>query len=368
MILRFLIEKEFKLIARNSIIPKLIIVMPVMMMLLLPWAANMEVRNINLSVVDNDQSPYSERLVNKVVSSGYFHLVEDVDSYDMAMHSIESGAADVILEIPQHFQRQIVAAVTPPELLVAANAVNGTKGSMGAQYLASTVQNFGMEIIAERGQVVSLPMTIVPQYRYNVYLEYKYFMVPALMVMLLTIMCGFMPAMNIVSEKEVGTIEQMNVSPVSKFTFIVGKLIPYWMIGFIVLTLCFGLAWVVYGIVAVGSLWTIYVAAMIFLLLISGLGLVISNYSQTMQQAMFVMFFFLLILLLLSGLFTPVNSMPGWAQWIAAFNPLKYFIQVMRGVYLKGSTLADIQFQLLVLGGFAVVFNLWAVVSYHKKG
>ena len=192
-------------------------------------------------------------------------------------------------------------------------------------------------------------------------------MVPALMVMLLTMICGFLPALNVVGEKEVGTIEQINVTPVSKLTFILAKLIPYWLIGFIVLTICFFLAWLLYGILPVGHFVTIYLFAVVFLFVVSGFGLVISNHSATLQQAMFVMWFFMLILMLMSGLFTPVHSMPEWAQLIAALNPLKYFVEVMRTIYLRGGGIVELLPQLGALTAFAVFFNLWAVRSYRKN-
>ena len=198
-------------------------------------------------------------------------------------------------------------------------------------------------------------------------MDYKVFMVPALMVMLLTMLCGFMPALNIVAEKEAGTIEQINVTPVGKFTFILAKLIPYWSIGFFVLTLCFGLARLFYGLAPAGSIVTIYAAAGLFVLTISGFGLMISNHSDTMQQATFVMMFFMVILILLSGLFTPISSMPQWAQDITILNPLKYLMQVMRLVYLKGSPFSQLTVQFAALAIFAVVLNLWAVLSYRKN-
>ena len=179
--------------------------------------------------------------------------------------------------------------------------------------------------------------------------------------------CGFLPALNVVSEKEVGTIEQINVTPVPKFTFILAKLLPYWITGFIVLTLCFLLAWLLYGITPVGHFIVIYFLAILFVFVMSGFGLVISNYSATMQQSMFVMFFFMLILMLMSGLFTPVSSMPEWAQVITYFNPLKYFMEGMRMVYLKGSSLLELLPEIGVLFLFALGFNTWAVISYRKN-
>ena len=210
-------------------------------------------------------------------------------------------------------------------------------------------------------------INIDTQGRFNPYLDYKVFMVPALMAQLLMMLCGFLPALHSVSEKEFGTIEQINVTPVSKFTFILAKLIPYWIAGILILTIGIILAWLVYGLVPAGHLWLLYFFALLFIIVISGMGLVVSNYSQTMQQAMFVMFFFVIIIMLMSGLFTPINSMPEWAQTITIANPLKYFIQVTRMVYLKGSGFSDLIMQFIALFLMAIALNGWAVFSYKKN-
>lgn len=365
MTIKFLLEKEFKLIRRNKILPRLIIIMPIMVMLILPLAADMEVRNINLAIVDADHSVASARFADKISSSGYFRLVHYAPSYDQAMKGIEQGTTEIIVEIPRDFQRDLTNSST--QILIAANAVNSTRGTMGSSYLSAIATDFMQDQFALHGAQITPKIEITSQSRYNPTLNSRYFMIPALMVMLLTIMCGFLPALNIVSEKERGTIEQMNVSPIGKFTFIVSKLIPYWIIGFVALGLSFFIAWMVYGLVALGSYMALYAAAGLFILTISGLGLVISNYSQTMQQAMFVMFFFVLILNLLSGMLTPIRSMPDWAQWITVFNPLRYFTDITRSIYLKGSSLADLWQQLAALGAFVVFLNGWAIISYSKK-
>lgn len=369
--IKFLIEKEFKQIIRNSFLPKLILVMPVTMMLILPWAANMEIKDVNLAIVDNDHSTYSERLIHKVTSSGYFRLTNVSSSNNEALQSIETGESDIILNIQPDFEKNLVREGTA-NVMISANAVNGTKAGLGSSYLSAIVADYAGDIRSEwiqsSGKDLVPSISVVTQGKFNPHLDYKVFMVPALMVMLLTMLAGFLPALNIVGEKEAGTIEQMNVTPVSKFTFILAKLIPYWIIGFLVLSICFALAAFVYGIFPAGSLLTIYLFASVFILVVSGLGLVISNYSNTTQQAMFVMFFFMIIMILMSGLFTPISSMPDWAQKITIVNPLKYFIEVMRMVYLKGSVLSNLTVQMVALCSFAAVLNLWAVFSYKKNG
>lgn len=365
--IKYLLEKEFKQMLRNPMLPRMLLVFPCIILLVLPWAANFEIKNINLSVVDNDHSPYSTRLIQKAGASEYFRIVDVSDSYKEAMESIEEGKADIILEIPPHFERDILKSGTA-RVLISANTVNGTKGGLGSSYLSNIIHDYAGEIKPSDNSIISEPkIEIDTQGRFNPHLDYKKFMVPALMAQLLMMLCGFLPALNIVSEKEFGTIEQINVTPVSKFTFILAKLIPYWIAGLIILTIGILLARVVYGLSPAGPLWLLYFFALLFIVVISGMGLVVSNYSQTMQQAMFVMFFFLIIIMLMSGLFTPINSMPQWAQTITILNPLKYFIQVTRTVYLKGSSWGDLTAQFTALLIMAATLNTWAVFSYKKN-
>lgn len=365
--LKYLLEKEFKQIRRDKFIPKLIFIMPVMQLLILPFAANFEMKNINLSLVDNDRSVYSQRLTEKVISSGYFRLTDVSASHNEAMQSIESDRADIILEIPPHFEQQLTKE-GQAKLSVAANAVNGTKGGLGASYLSSIIRDFNTEVLQEWNQsTVVPPVEVVSINRFNPHLNYKNYMVPGIMVFLLTIIACFLSALNIVSEKEKGTIEQINVTPIPKAIFILSKLIPFWIIGFILLTLSVIIARVVYGIVPEGNLLIIYFYASVYLIVFTGLGLAVSSFSSTQQQAMFTVFFFFIIFALMSGLFTPISSMPQWAQTITLFNPLRYGVEVVRMVYLKGSTLPDLYPQFLATLGFAVLFNIGAVLSYRKS-
>ena len=192
-------------------------------------------------------------------------------------------------------------------------------------------------------------------------------MVPGILVILLTMVGSNLAALNIVKEKEIGTIEQINVTPVKKYHFILGKLIPFWLLGLIVLTIGLIIARVAYGILPAGSFFTIYVFAGVYLLAVLGLGLLISTYAANQQQAMLLSFFIMMICVLLGGLYTSIDSMPLWARWITKFNPVSYFIEVIRMVVLKGSTLADIRYHLLIIFGFAVVLNTWAVINYRKR-
>lgn len=176
-----------------------------------------------------------------------------------------------------------------------------------------------------------------------------------------------MPALSIVGEKENGTIEQINVTPVSRLTFTLSKLIPYWIIGLFVLTVAMIVARLVYGLAPTGSVGLIYFVATLFILVISGFSLTIANFSETMQQTMFVMFFFIMIFMLMSGLLTPIDSMPLWAQRFTMILPPRYFVEILRSVYLKGTLFTDIWHNYAALGGFALLFNILATITYKKQ-
>ena len=360
MTLRFLIQKEFLQIRRNSFLPKLILFFPVMIMCVMPWVMNMEVKNIRVQVVDNDRSTQSLQLVHSIEASRYFIFGGQQPSYQAALKEIETGKTDVALVIPQHYSRDL-ATGNMPQVLIAANAVNGTKGSMGSAYLSQIVTaNASPNTAAIQSKLSSL-------FLYNKHLNYKVFMIPALLAVVMMLMCGFLPALNIVGEKESGTIEQINVTPVSKWSFILAKLIPYWLIALFAVTVCLLLSWAVYGITCQGPLWLVYVLAMLLALFFSSFGLIISNYSDTMQQAVFVMWFFIVCIMLLSGLFTPTRSMPSWAYATTYVNPMSYFIEAVRTVFVRGGTIMSVWRQILALGGISLLMSIWAVLSYKKN-
>ena len=340
--IKYLLQKEFLQIRRNSFMPKIIFIFPIMVMCVMPWVMNQEVKNIRVDVVDIDHTTQSQQLVHQIEASNYFIFNGQKATYQEAMKDIETSMADIILEIRDG------------KYLIAANAVNGTKGSIGSSYLSQIVQmspNLG-------GLALLL---------YNKHQDYKVFMIPALMGILMMMLCGFLPALNIVGEKEKGTIEQINVTPVSKWSFILAKLIPYWIIGLVVLTLCLVLSWLVYGITCQGPLLLVYLLAILLALFFSSFGLIVSNYSDTMQQAMLVMWFFVVCLMLLSGLFTPVRSMPHWAYLTTYINPMHYFADAIRTVFVRGGSFQAIAHQVFALAAIASFMGVWAVQSYKKN-
>ena len=344
--IRYLIQKEFLQIRRNAFLPRLIIIFPIVIMCVMPWVMQMEVKNIVVDVVDTDHTVESARLVQQVAASNYFIFGGQKATYSDAMKDIEKGRADIILEIRDG------------KYLIAANAVNGTKGSIGSAYLS--------QILTQQEGAVSIE-ALSTLNLYNKGQNYKLYMIPALFAIVMMLMTGFLPTLNIVGEKEAGTIEQINVTPVSKWAFILAKLIPYWLIALFVITVCLLLAWGIYGITPAGPVWLIYVLAMLLALFFSSFGLIISNYSDTMQQAMFVMWFFVVTLMLLSGLFTPTRSMPSWAYLTTYINPMHYFIDAIRTVFIRGGSFQHIAHQVFALLAIGLFMALWAVKSYRKN-
>lgn len=363
-ILRALLRKEVTLMRRNPLIPKVILVMPLMVMLVLPLIANLDVNNVNVAVVDNDHTQLSRRITADIAACGQLHITDMCGTHAEAVMAMERGDADVILTIPNGYSADVISGTQQVD--VEANGVNATKGMLGARYVASSVAGTLAGWLAEQGKAVPKDSLSIVN-RYNPTLNFRNYMIPALMVVLLIIICGFLPALNLVSEKETGTIEAMNVTPVHRLTFVLSKLIPYWIVGMLVITVGMTVGWLVYGLVPEGSIGAIYLAAILFSLVMSGLGVSIANRSATMIQSIFVMFAFIMIFQLMGGLFTPIGSMPFWAQCITYAIPPRYFIEIMRAVYLKGTGVTELWMQYTALLAFAILLFTTAALTYRKQ-
>lgn len=368
--LSFLLQKEFRQIFRNPTLLRMILALPIIQLTVLPLAADFEIKNINLVVVDQDRSTFSRDLVSKITASGYFILVDYNNNALQSMEYIESDEADVVLEIPHNFEKNLVREGNE-QLFLAINAINGTKANVGGAYLSQLIGSFNQEIRVEwmqKGSAKKTPMLEIAAINwFNPLLNYQFFMVPGILVVLVTMIGAYMCALNIVKEKEAGTIEQINVTPIKKHHFILGKLIPFWMIGVFVFSVgLFVVGRLVYGIIPVGSLVLLYAYLSLYLIAVLGIGLLVSTYSNTQQQAMSLAFFLMMIFILMSGLFTSIDSMPPWAKFITQLNPVTYFIEVVRMIIMKGSEFRHILHHFLIMTGFALFFNTWAVLNYSK--
>lgn len=364
-ILKALLRKEVIGIRRNFLIPRIIFVLPVITMLVLPLVATMDVKHVDIAVVDNDHSQLSRR-INADINASHFLTVNDVcNTFNEALCRMESGDIDVILTIPQNYEKDLATGAAT-KIDIKANGVNATKGTLGAQYTAKSVAGSLQQFMKTSGREIT-GTNISVLNMYNPTLDFRNYMIPALIVILLIIICGFLPTLNLVGEKESGTIEAINVTPVGKFTFVLSKLIPYWVIGLFVVTVGMIIGWLVYGLRPEGSLAGIYLAAILFSLVMSGLGVLIANKSETMMQSIFVMFAIIILFQLMGGLFTPIASMPQWAQYLTYAIPPRYFIEIMRALYLRGTSVCELVSQYAALGIFASGLCLAAALSYRKQ-
>ncbi len=369
--IRLIIWKEFKQIFRNKGMLPIIFVLPIIQLLILANAATFDIKNIRVMIIDRDNSSTSRLLISKYEASNYFDLLGTTFSDDLADEGITNGGTDLYVEIPTNFERDLIRN-NNNKLMIVINAIDGTKGNVGMNYSSSLIEDFNQEIrekfLTKSAVAINSPdaINIIQSNWYNPDLSYKIFMVPGILVLLVAMIGAFLTSMNIVKEKEIGTIEQINVTPIRKYQFIAGKLIPFWLIGMFELGFGMIIASIFYELKFVGSIPLVFLFAAIFLFAIVGMGLFISTISDTQQQAMFISWFILVIFILLSGLFTAVENMPNWTQWLTYLNPIRYFIELIRMIMLKGSGFADTKLHFAVITLFAISINTIAIWRYKK--
>ena len=362
----FIVQKEFKQIFRNKMMKPIIFVMPIVQLAILAYTADFTVKNINIFIEDQDHSSLSVGLVNKISASDNFNLIEVSNAYEEGVEGIEKNKIDVILSIPENFNRNINSN-NKSDIFITADAINGTKAGVSINYLQNIIMEFMQEQASAKGiKNGSSGINIIKRDWYNPDLNYKYFMVPGILVLLVTMIALFLSGMNIVREKEIGTIEQLNVTPIKKHEFIIGKLLPFLILGIVEFTIGLSVALLWFKIPFLGNVFVIYMFTIMYLILILGMGMFISTITNTQQQALFLSWFFSVIFILMSGLFTPIESMPVWAQKITLFNPIRYYVEVVRLVMLKGSGFMSIINNFVIISFSAIIINALAVLNYRK--
>lgn len=370
--LKFILIKEFIQILRNKTMLRMMLIAPMLQLLVLAFAVDSEIKNIKLLYVDQDRSQFSGLLFSQLQGSPYFTISDYSGWAGDAYKAIEEGKCDIAIIVKPHFETDLYRTGRS-DIQIIANAIDGTKAGLSTNYAFSIIQSFNAQINRNYGLKVAASATASFKqistkysYWYNPDLNYKAFMVPGILVLLVTMIGAFMSSMNIVREKELGTIEQINVTPISKFHFIVGKTLPFWIFGLIEFGFGLLLGKLVFNIPMVGSLFTLFCFAGAYLMAVLGLGLLISTLTNTQQQAMFISWFFLVVFILLGGLFSAIENMPLWAQAITRFNPVRYFIEVNRMVLLKGAGFADLGGHFAAMGIFILVINSLAIFLYKK--
>jgi ABC-2 type transport system permease protein len=366
----FIIQKEFKQIFRDKSMLQLILILPILQLLILSNAATFDVKNIAITFVDNDQSKESRDIINAFKASTYFKVTEPYFSEKEAVEQMQKGKTDIIVNIPVHFNRDLLNEQNT-SISVSINAIDAATAGVENVYVTQIINTYNQNIQLQTNyfsgnKEIPQNIMVIPSFWYNKTLNYKTFMVPGILVLLVTMLTLFLSSMNIVREKEIGTLEQINVTPIKKYQFIVGKLFPFWVLGLVILTVGLVISKVIFNVPMLGNILLVYGFTSVYLLLILGFGLYISNHTETQQQAMFIAWFFIVIFILMSGLFTPIESMPKWAQNLTLLNPIRYFVEFIRMVLLKGAGLKEVLPNLVVILIFAILINGLAVWSYKK--
>ncbi|MCE5347033.1 MAG: ABC transporter permease [Bacteroidales bacterium] len=365
----FLIRKEFLQIFRNKFISKAIFGVPIIQMLILVPAITFEIKDVRLAIIDKDMTPESRGLISKLEGSTFFRVSYSTFSESDANDMLHRNKCNIILNIPSGFGKDITTG-NQGKLSAVVNAINSSTAQLSWAYLNGVIGDYNMDQIRKNisySQITVMPqIQITNRYWYNETLNYKYYMLPGILVILVTAIGFLLAGLNMVREKEVGTIEQINVTPVRKFHFIIAKMVPFLIIGLIDLALGLVIGKLAFNIPFEGSIMLMFFAASIFLVAVLGLALFVSTFSATQQQYMFVAFFCMIIFILMSGIFTPYDSMPMWAQDFNLINPVAYLMRINRMVMLKGSTISDISRELYSLTVLAICFSMFAIRRYRK--
>jgi ABC-2 type transport system permease protein len=368
-VILYIIQKEFIQIRRNKTMLPIMFIMPIVQLIILVNAATFEMKHIRLFVIDKDMSTVSHDIVGKFNGSPFYDLTGSSFNVSEGEEYLKKGKADMVLVIPEHFEHDLQNE-NKGNLQLLVNAINAASAGLINAYSVSILLDYNIGLVAK---YANIPGTIQTQtintrysYWFNAELNYKNYMVPGILVMLVTIIGLFLAGLNVVKEKEIGTIEQINITPIKKYQFIIGKLLPFWIIAMFELAFGLFLGKLIFDIPLVGNLFLLFLFAGIYLIVVMSLGLFVSTVNNTQQQAMFITWFFMVIFILMSGLFTPVESMPTWAQNLNIINPVAYFIQVVRMVLLKGSGIMDILRQLISISIYAVLILSFAVWRYRK--
>ena len=368
-VLRTLLIKEFKQIFRNRLLLPIIFVVPVVQMILLTYAASLEMKGIRMAVVDQDHSQASRLLVSSFQGSPFFELKLFSSNYQEAEKELTGDQVDVILHMKHGFEERLYAE-QETHLQYIINAINSTEAGLINSYCSRITSDFNSQIRTEwfimEGSGMMRSLELVPRYWYNPQLDYKIYMFSGILVIIVTLIGMLLTALNLVREKEMGTTEQINVTPIRKYQFIMAKLFPFMIIALFELAFGLVIGKLLYGLPMVGSLGLLFLFTCIYLLVVLGIGLFLSTISNTQQQLMFIAFFFMITFILMSGVFTPVDSMPSWAQKVNLINPVAYFMRVIRMILLKGSEFGDIAREFYSLCLYATLILTLAITNYRK--
>ena len=368
-----LIRKEFLQLRRDKKMLPIIFVAPIFQLIILGYAVNMDIKNIQLAVYDLDKSSKSRELIRGFTNSGYFTLIDYINHYQELDHYLDYGKASLVVVIPNDFAKKINGRETAQVQII----IDGSDSSFAMaslQYATLILNRYSQNIVLElirvmRYQGLRIPQ-IIPQVRvwYNPELLSKNFMIPGVLALLLMVITALLTSLALVREREIGTMEQLIVTPIKPYVLLTGKLAPFVLIGMIDVILVITVANLWFKVQIKGSVILLLLLCIIFLLTTLGLGLFVSTISKTQQQAMMVtMFFIMLPMIYLSGFVFPIENMPKIMQAISYLLPLRYFVVIVRGIFLKGVGIKELWDETLLLFLLGIFIFSLSVMRFRKK-
>lgn len=362
-----LIKKEFLQVFRNSLLWKILLLGPLAEFLIFPFTADYEIKHVNIAFVDNDRSTTTANIMSKFSSSKYFISHGMKQSKQEVLQEMNNDKIDFIIEFPCDFEKSLVT-MQPTKIGITANAINTVKAGLGSEYVQNVLADYFTEIGSNNPMAAQQAQLLTTNvYWYNEQMNYKNLIVPGVLIILVTLIGAYVTALNLVREKEIGTIEQVNVTPIKKWQFLLGKMIPFWILGMAEFSVGLVIMYIVFGISIQGSLVLLLGLTALYLLVMLGLGFFISSIADNQLQAMFIVFFLFILFVMLGGIFTPMEGMPEWADYLNYFNPISFFVVAVKTIILKGSSAQSIQPQLIALSIMAVILNTAALLSYRDK-
>lgn len=366
----YLVQKEFRQIFRDRGMIVALFVMPFIQLVLLGNAITTDVTNLDIAICDLDRTPMSRAFTERFGNTPYFNVTTVEDDYTALPGLLDAGTVKMAVVLPRHFQRDIVTG-TRPAIQLLVDGIDGNSAGVAMGYLASIAEHHQVDILRmdpalgrplRQLQVVSAE----PRFWFNPEMESTAYIVPGIVALILLIITVFLTSMGIVREKEIGTLEQLLVTPIRSWQLILGKILPFSILGFMEMAVAIGLVYLLFGIGVEGSIWLLFFESALFILTTLGVGIFISTISETQQQALFVGWFFMIFAILLSGFFIPIANMPDAIQMMTYLNPLRYFMVVLREIYLKGTPLQFILPETLAMAGFGLAVFSAAVYRYRR--
>ena len=364
-----LIKKEFLQIFRNPVLWKLVTFLPIAQLLIFPFAADLEIKKLRISIIDHDQSTVSFGIQQSLEGTGYFKLIKGIQTNTQAELAMKKNRLDVIIEIPPNCEEQIYRK-EKPAIGITANAANSMKAAVGVAYLQQFFTDYFQTLFQSpvpAAQLQPAKIDVLVARWFNKKMDYKNIFVPGILAVLVSMIGAMLSTLNIVREKELGTIEQINITPITKSQFFIGKMVPFFLIGMGEFGIGLLIMVFLFGIGIQGSVATLLLFTAVFLLAMLGLGFMVSIFAENQVQSMFVIIFLFIVFILLSGLFTPLDSMPNAVKTLNAANPIAHFIVILKSIILKGSTLFDLRYYLVGISLFALVVNGITVGFYRNR-